>query len=181
VTSRPLLGSTSNVCTRALHRAPVRPAFRKPSELADYFVCTTWGVKGPNFYLLNVLRKKLVFPDLKRAISEQSDCFNPTVILIEDKASGTQLIQDLLDAGALRRTNHRQHGARNDGEGSGVRLETAAVAASSSPKRTLLLRITPMVYAGVVTPTWIGAARGLEGALTSGRGGGSPRPERFVS
>ena len=38
-----------------------------------------------------------------------------------------------------------------------------------------------MSWAGVVTPTWIGAARGLEGALTSGRGGGSPRPERFVS
>jgi transposase len=28
---------------------------------------------------------------------------------------------------------------------------------------------------------WIGTARGLEGALTSGRGGGSPRSERFVS
>jgi hypothetical protein len=38
----------------------------KPSELADYSVCTTWGLKGPNFYLLNVLRKKLSFPDLKR-------------------------------------------------------------------------------------------------------------------
>jgi hypothetical protein len=35
--------------------------------------------------------------------------------------------------------------------------------------------------ATVVTSTWIGAARGLEGPLTSGRGGGSPRPERFVS
>ena len=34
---------------------------------------------------------------------------------------------------------------------------------------------------GVVTPSWIGAARDLEGALTSGRGGGLPRPERFVS
>ena len=32
-------------------------------------------------------------------------------------------------AGALRRTHHRQHGARNDGQGSGVRLEPAAVAA----------------------------------------------------
>jgi hypothetical protein len=61
----------------------------KPSELADYSVCTTWGVKGPNFYLLNVLRKKLDFPDLKRAVRQQSDLFNPTVILIEDKASGS--------------------------------------------------------------------------------------------
>jgi hypothetical protein len=33
----------------------------------------------------------------------------------------------------------------------------------------------------VVTPSWIGAVGGLEGRLTSGRGGGSPRPERLVS
>ena len=82
----------------------------KPSELADYSVCTTWGVKGPNFYLLNVLRKKLAFPDLKRAVREQSDLFNPTIILIEDKASGTQLIQDLLDAGLSRVTRYKPDG-----------------------------------------------------------------------
>jgi predicted phage terminase large subunit-like protein len=82
----------------------------KPSELADYSVCTTSGVEGPNFYLLNVLRKKLTFPDLKRAVREQSDFFNPTVILIEDKASGTQLIQELLDAGLSRVTQHKPDG-----------------------------------------------------------------------
>ena len=82
----------------------------KPSELADYSVCTTWGVKGPNFYLLNVLRKKLDFPDLKRAVREQSDLFYPTVILIEDKASGTQLIHDLLDAGLSRVTRYKPDG-----------------------------------------------------------------------
>jgi len=67
----------------------------KPTELADYSACTTWGIKGPDFYLLNVLRKKLAYPDLKRAVVEQRALFNPTVILIEDRASGTQLIQDL--------------------------------------------------------------------------------------
>ena len=71
----------------------------QPSELADYSVCTTWGLKGSNFYLLNVLRKKLAYPDLKRAVQAQSDAFHPTSILIEDKASGTQLIQELLEAG----------------------------------------------------------------------------------
>jgi hypothetical protein len=30
-----------------------------------------------------------------------------------------------------------------------------------------------------VTSIWIGAVPGLKGALTSGRGGGSPRPERL--
>jgi predicted phage terminase large subunit-like protein len=82
----------------------------KPSELADYSVCTTWGVKGPNFYLLNVLRKKLDFPGLKRAVREQSDLFGPTAILIEDKASGTQLIQDLIEAGVSRVTRYKPDG-----------------------------------------------------------------------
>jgi predicted phage terminase large subunit-like protein len=45
-----------------------------------------------------VLRKKLSFPDLKRAVVEQNRLFRPEVILIEDKASGTQLIQDLIEA-----------------------------------------------------------------------------------
>ena len=71
----------------------------KPTELADYSVCTTWGVKGPRFYLLNVFRKKLAYPDLKRAVVEQRALFDRSVILIEDKASGTQLIQELIEGG----------------------------------------------------------------------------------
>jgi predicted phage terminase large subunit-like protein len=74
----------------------------KPSELADYSVCTTWGLRGSNFYLLNVFRKKLSYPDLKRAVIEQSRLYNPTAILIEDKASGTQLIQELIEGGLSR-------------------------------------------------------------------------------
>jgi hypothetical protein len=54
----------------------------KPSELADYSVCTTFGVKHKHFYLLNVLRKKFGYPDLKRAVIEQSRLFGPSVILI---------------------------------------------------------------------------------------------------
>jgi len=81
-----------------------------PSELADYSVCTTWGLKGPNFYLLNVLRKKLSFPELKRAVAEQDRAFHPQVILIEDRASGTQLIQDLLAAGLSKVTRYKPDG-----------------------------------------------------------------------
>ena len=36
----------------------------KVSELADFSVCTTWGMKADAFYLLNVFRKKLSYPDL---------------------------------------------------------------------------------------------------------------------
>jgi hypothetical protein len=35
------------------------------------------------------------YPDLKRAVSDQWVAYRPDVILIEDKASGTQLIQEL--------------------------------------------------------------------------------------
>ena len=82
----------------------------KPTELADYSVCTTWGVKGPQFYLLNVLRKKLAYFDLKRAVHDQHLLFNPSVVLIEDKASGTQLIQELIEAGLSKVTRYKPDG-----------------------------------------------------------------------
>jgi predicted phage terminase large subunit-like protein len=68
----------------------------KPTELSDYSVCTTWGIKEKHVYLLRVFRKRLGYPELKRAVREQAEAFGPKTILIEDKASGTQLIQELV-------------------------------------------------------------------------------------
>ena len=71
----------------------------KPTELSDYSVCTTWGVMEKHLYLVNVFRKRLGYPELKRAVREQAEVFNPKTIIIEDKASGTQLIQELVNDG----------------------------------------------------------------------------------
>jgi predicted phage terminase large subunit-like protein len=71
----------------------------KATELSDHSACTTWGVKGKNLYLLNVLRKRLEYPELRRAVREQALSFGARTIVIEDKASGTQLIQDLIADG----------------------------------------------------------------------------------
>jgi predicted phage terminase large subunit-like protein len=71
----------------------------KPGELNDYSVCTTWGIKGPNLYLLDVLREKLDYPNLKRRVIAHFKCFPVSTILIEDRASGTQLIQELIYEG----------------------------------------------------------------------------------
>ena len=71
----------------------------KPTELSDYSVCTTWGVKEKHVFLLHVFRKRLGYPELKRAVREQALAFSPQTILIEDKASGTQLIQELVSEG----------------------------------------------------------------------------------
>lgn len=73
----------------------------KATELSDYSVCTTWGVISKVCYLLDVYRGRLNFPDLKRKVRELAKSRKPHTILIEDKASGTQLIQDLKDEGVF--------------------------------------------------------------------------------
>jgi predicted phage terminase large subunit-like protein len=71
----------------------------KASELSDFSVCTTWGINGKDLYLLHVLRRRMEYPELKRAVCEQRAAFAADVVLIEDKASGTQLIQELVAEG----------------------------------------------------------------------------------
>jgi len=71
----------------------------KATELSDFSVCTSWGISGKDLYLLHVLRKRMEYPELKRAVCLQAEAFNATVVLIEDKASGTQLIQELVELG----------------------------------------------------------------------------------
>jgi hypothetical protein len=60
----------------------------KSSELNDFSVCTTWGVRKSHLYLLHVFRKRLDYPDLRRAVKQQAVLYNPKNVLIEDKASG---------------------------------------------------------------------------------------------
>jgi predicted phage terminase large subunit-like protein len=67
----------------------------KSTELSDYSVCTTWGRANGKVYLINVYRRRLNYPDLKRRAKELAHLHNAHRILIEDKASGTQLIQEL--------------------------------------------------------------------------------------
>jgi predicted phage terminase large subunit-like protein len=71
----------------------------KAGELNDFSVCTTWGEKDKHYYLLHVYRKRLAYPDLKRAVKDQAQIHRPSAIVIEDKASGTQLIQELTQEG----------------------------------------------------------------------------------
>ncbi len=67
----------------------------KASELADYSAFTVWGVKERHLWLLSVLRRRMEFPELKRALKEMAALHKAQVVLIEDRASGTQLLQEL--------------------------------------------------------------------------------------
>ncbi len=67
----------------------------KTSTFNDYSVCTTWGVEDGKYYLLDLYRGKIEFPDLVRQVKAEFDKYKPRIILIEDAASGQSLIQQL--------------------------------------------------------------------------------------
>jgi predicted phage terminase large subunit-like protein len=70
-------------------------------ETADFSVITTWGVfylnedSGASIILLDVKRGRWDFPELKRIAKEQYDFWQPDNVLIEAKATGTPLQQEL--------------------------------------------------------------------------------------
>jgi predicted phage terminase large subunit-like protein len=65
------------------------------TEIADYSAGTTWLVRGETYYLLDVIRGRFDYPSLKRAVLAAGQRWPKATILIEDKGSGTSLIQDL--------------------------------------------------------------------------------------
>ena len=67
----------------------------KTSEHSDYSVCTTWAVLGEHYYLIDMIRKKMAYPELKNKVRTLYDKFGTKILLIEDKGSGQSIIQDL--------------------------------------------------------------------------------------
>jgi predicted phage terminase large subunit-like protein len=79
----------------------------KASELSEYSVCTTWGIAGKNLYSIGLLRRRLEYPALKCTLREQQNLYTANVVLIEDKASGTQLIEELISEGCYGVTRYQ--------------------------------------------------------------------------
>jgi predicted phage terminase large subunit-like protein len=68
---------------------------QKANELADFSVCTTWAVTSSGYYLLDLYRKQVGSPDLIKDAINLGAKWKPNVVLVEDKGSGTGLIQHL--------------------------------------------------------------------------------------
>ena len=75
-----------------------RDTANKASEISDFGVCTSWGIRGKDLNLSHVLRKRMQYPELKRAVRDQRQAFEASPVLIEGKAFSTQLTQDRLHA-----------------------------------------------------------------------------------
>jgi predicted phage terminase large subunit-like protein len=75
-------------------------AFLK-KETADYSAISTWGIfypeEGgkPNIILLDSLKDRFEFPELRREALEQYRYWKPDMVIVEQKASGTPLTHEL--------------------------------------------------------------------------------------
>lgn len=72
-------------------------------EQNDYSVCTTWAIFGRHYYLLDVFRQRVEFPQLKRAALDLIQRYRPSIVLIEQAGHGIALRQELLVASRARR------------------------------------------------------------------------------
>jgi predicted phage terminase large subunit-like protein len=64
-------------------------------EKNSYSVCSTWGVIENRYYLLDVFRDRLDFPNLKHTVVRLARAWGASPILIEQAASGLALLQSL--------------------------------------------------------------------------------------
>ena len=64
-------------------------------ERSDFSCCTTWGVAQNGYYLLNVWKGQVEMPELKTMAKALNEKYCPSQVLVEAKASGKSLVQEL--------------------------------------------------------------------------------------
>jgi predicted phage terminase large subunit-like protein len=69
-------------------------AFKTKAE-NDYSCCSTWAECESGYYLIDLWKERVEFPDLKRMVVSLAAKHSPHAVLVEDKASGQSLIQEL--------------------------------------------------------------------------------------
>jgi predicted phage terminase large subunit-like protein len=100
----------------------------KTGQQNDFSVITVWLEARNGYYLGDLWRNRVEFPELKRAVAALADKWSPVAVLVEDRASGQSLIQEL-------------------------RRDTRLPIKACSPERDKVSRahaITPLVEAGKV-------------------------------
>jgi len=76
-------------------------AAQETNTRADYNALTTWGIffneptNNFNIILLNAIKERLEFPELKEMVMEQYKEWNPDSFIIEKKSNGAALCQEM--------------------------------------------------------------------------------------
>jgi predicted phage terminase large subunit-like protein len=76
-------------------------AAQEANNRADYNALTTWGIffneetQSHNIILLNAIKKRLEFPDLKALVLEEYKEWEPDSFIVEKKSNGAALYQEM--------------------------------------------------------------------------------------
>ena len=65
------------------------------AEGNDYSVCSTWALCGKRYFLLDIFRERLQFPDLERAVYQQREKWDANLVIVEKAGSGISLFQNI--------------------------------------------------------------------------------------
>jgi predicted phage terminase large subunit-like protein len=66
------------------------------AKTSDYSVCTTWRISKDDYYLVDVWRDRVEFPDLKRKVIDLCQRHSANDVLIEKAGLGLNLYQELV-------------------------------------------------------------------------------------
>jgi predicted phage terminase large subunit-like protein len=61
----------------------------------DYSVIAVLGSTQNSYYLLDVIRRRVDFPDLRRMLLSMYETHRPSIVYVEDTANGAPLVQEL--------------------------------------------------------------------------------------
>lgn len=81
---------------------------------SDFSVCTTWGYFEDKWWLLDVLRQRMDYPDLKRAVLRLARQWQADRVVIEDAGSGKSLYQEFRAEKTLRPFMWRPEGDKEE-------------------------------------------------------------------
>ena len=76
-------------------------AAQESNNRSDYNALTTWGVffneetNNYNIILLNAIKRRMEFPDLKKLVLEEYKEWEPDAFIVEKKSNGSALYQEL--------------------------------------------------------------------------------------
>lgn len=65
------------------------------AEGNDYSACSTWALCGKRYFLLDIFRERLQFPDLEKAVYRQREQWDANLVIVEKAGSGTSLYQNI--------------------------------------------------------------------------------------
>lgn len=124
-------------------------AAAEATNRADFTSLTTWGVfyneeEGAHqIILLNAIKRRIEFPELKALASEEYKDWSPDAFIVEKKSSGTALYQEMRRAGLMVQEYTPVRGTAN----------------SPNTKMARLNSVSDIISAGLV---WVPAKRWAE-------------------